>query len=289
MPDRPALLITGGEGQLAHALAERLRASYHVLALSRTQLDVSNSQAVARLVSDLRPAVVLNTAALTDVDACEQNREQALAVNAQGAGNVARASAHCGARLVHFSTDFVFDGESDRPYMETDRPNPHTIYGQSKLEGELLVAEALPQALIVRVAWLYSARGRNFVTSIVRQIREEQKKVLRVVDDQCGSPTSTELVAKQIENILRQKLSGIVHMATFPAVSRYDFARALVQDLGLDVEVEPISSSELKTKTPRPLQSALENCRLNELQLSVMTDWHTCLKDFVAQHRKDLS
>ena len=288
MTEKPTMLITGGNGQLARSLAEVLSSSYAISAFPHESLDITNREAVAKAVTEVKPTVVLNTAAFTDVDACELDREAAFSINAVGARNVAEETARCGARLVHFSTDFVFDGTSEQPYVETDRPNPKTVYGWSKLEGERLVAVAFPKALIVRVAWLYSPFKRNFVTSIVRQVGEDRKRALQVVEDQFGCPTWTHDVALQITHVLSRDMSGVLHMAAQPEASRYEFAVALLGELGLDVPVRPCVSTDLQSRTLRPRRSSVENARLKSLGIDVMPTWRAGLRAFVAQHRKDL-
>jgi dTDP-4-dehydrorhamnose reductase len=283
------MLITGGGGRLAHDLIAVFSRGYAIASLSREQLDVTDSESVRRAVWEHQPEVILNTAAYTDVDGAESDRETAFAVNAEGARNVAEAAFECGARLVHFSTDYVFDGNSDRPYVETDRPNPKTVYGQSKLQGEQLVLQVMPEALVLRVAWLYGSAGRNFVTFVVKAVLDNATPSIRVFHDLYGCPTWTHQVALQLEPILRQEISGVMHLAARPETTRYEFALAVLDELGLRIDkVRPISQAEFGSKTPRPRRSSLENGRLNALGLNTMPGWREGLAGFVARHRKDL-
>src|SRR5690606_27945375 len=190
------VLITGAQGQLGRSLQQLSPPHWTVTALGSAQLDITDADAVYERVEALGPGLVINAAAYNAVDRAEQERARAFAVNAQGPLNLARAANRADARLVHVSTDYVFDGRSERPYDEQAIPNPLNAYGESKLQGEQWVLQEQPHALVVRTAWVYSAQGSNFVTAMLRAAR--QGKPVRVVDDQTGAPTFAGDLAKAI-------------------------------------------------------------------------------------------
>ena len=182
------VLITGAAGQLGRALLKTVPPGHDVHALNRVDLDVSDGQAVHESVGSLRPQVIVNAAAYTAVDKAETERDQAFAVNANGPGFLAEAAQQCGARLIHISTDFVFDGRKSRPYLPADAKNPLGVYGASKAEGEEHVRRVLGDtAVLIRTGWVYAAEGRNFVNTILRLLRE--KSSLKIIADQVGTPT----------------------------------------------------------------------------------------------------
>ncbi|MDX3895149.1 dTDP-4-dehydrorhamnose reductase [Pusillimonas sp.] len=229
------ILITGAQGQLGRTLQQLSPPHWAVTALGSGQLDITDAKAVREQVKALRPDLVINAAAYNAVDRAEQERERAFAVNAQGPLSLARAANEAGARLVHVSTDYVFDGRSDRPYGEQAAPNPLNAYGESKLQGEQRVLREQPQALVVRTAWVYSALGRNFVVAMLRAAG--QGLPVRVVDDQTGAPTFAGDLAEAIiglaglfnaEEGVRPE-GGIYHYSGATALTRYDFARAIFE------------------------------------------------------------
>lgn len=287
MADRPRMVITGGGGKLAHELVAVLAEEYAVTALTRRQLDITDDGAVRRVVWEYQPAVLVNAAAYTDVDGAERDRDTAFSVNAEGARNVAAAARECGARLVHFSTDYVFDGASEVPYVETDLPNPRTVYGLSKLAGERLVQESLPEALIVRVAWLYGRVSPNLVTQLVSQSRRAGA-VFPAPVDAYGCPTWARDVAVQLRALLPGDDTGLFHMTARPEASRYEFVMAVVQALGLRIEIRGCAAAEFRPQTPRPRRSSLRNARLEALGINMMPEWRDGLAAFLSRHREDL-
>jgi len=231
------ILITGAQGQLGRTLQQLSPPHWTVTALGSGQLDITDARAVRERVGALRPDLIVNAAAYNAVDRAEQEQEQererAFAVNAQGPLNLARAANEAGARLVHVSTDYVFDGRSDRPYGEQATPNPLNAYGESKLQGEQWVLREQPHALVVRTAWVYSAVGQNFVAAMLGAAG--QGRPVRVVDDQTGAPTFAGDLAEAIiglaglsdaEEGVRPE-GGIYHYSGATALSRYDFAHAI--------------------------------------------------------------
>jgi len=256
-------LITGADGQLARELVSTAPSRVELRAVSRAECDVTHSIAVERLVGDFHPDTIINTAAYTAVDLAEDAREEAFAVNTGGARNVAAAAAAVGARVIHISTDYVFDGLQSTPYAVDAEPNPLSVYGASKLEGERAVMGAASGATVVRCGWLYSAKGGNFLRTILARI--SQSEPLRVVDDQVGVPTSAREFADFLwwltENPNDQ---AIMHWANSGQASWYDFAVAIAEiarDYGIVPRVagiEPITTAERPVRARRPAYSVLD-------------------------------
>jgi dTDP-4-dehydrorhamnose reductase len=255
MPTR--LLITGGSGMLGQDIGHAATASgQECVSLSHTELDITALPEVRSAVRSAAPDVVLNCAAWTDVDGAEADFETASAVNAAGAGNVARAAYESGAWMIHISTDYVFDVRKRTPYVESDPTGPLSAYGRSKLAGELAVAEAAPDAhTIVRSSWLFGAAGRCFPATILRLAGESDQ--LSVVDDQVGCPTFTGHLAPALLELSEASRPGIVHLAGRGACSWYEFAQEIVALAGLDCELKTSTTAEQNRPAPRPAYSVL--------------------------------
>ena len=220
--------------------------------LTRAELDVTNRAAVTEALSG---ATVINCAAYTDVDGAESDPERAHAVNADGARNVAEAAA----RVVYVSTDYVFDGSKTGPYVESDPVNPLSAYGRSKLAGERATLTASPQSLIVRTSWLFGAGGGNFVATMLRL--GEERDELRVVDDQVGCPTFTGHLADALVALAEGHGHGFLHVAGSGSCSWFEFARAIFERAGMDVDVRPCTTEEFPRPAPRPANSVLASDR----------------------------
>jgi dTDP-4-dehydrorhamnose reductase len=250
------VLVTGGGGQLAADLCAAF-ADAEMLAPPRAELDVTDAAAVDAAVAGFRPDLVLHAAAWTNVDGAEADPEGAHAVNAGGSRHVARAARRAGARLVAFSTDYVFDGTAGDGYVESDPTGPRSVYGASKLAGERAVREEHPDAYVVRTAWVFAPRGHNFVRTMLRLGRE--RDLLRVVDDQRGCPTYTGHLATATRQLLEACPPGTYHLAGGGACSWFELTGAIVADAGLEARVEPMSSAELDRPAPRPACSILRS------------------------------
>lgn len=259
------VLVTGGKGMLGRALVRRLRGEAEVLAVDVGEVDVTDGQAVRRCFAECRPELVFHCAAMTDVDGCELDPDTSLLVNALAAELVAEACAAHSARMVHISTDFVFDGRKGSPYTEDDEPSPVSVYGATKLEGERLVAKALPEHTIVRTAWTFAPWGHNFVRSILRAAKDRGS--LRVVDDQRGSPTYAPDLADALWALAQRRATGLFHVTNAGAVSRFDLAREICQAAGMsDVPIEPIGSPDLDQPARRPANASLLSTKLHPLR-----------------------
>lgn len=269
------ILITGAGGQLGQDLQAVLR-DEEVDARDRRALDISDAEAVLALVKEIRPDWVINAAAFNDVDRAERAAEEAFAVNARGPANLASAAADVDAGLVHISTDYVFDGTKGTAYTEEDQPNPLSVYGRSKYQGERAVLESTASACVLRTAWLYGVHGKNFVKAILEKAKEGRP--LDVVADQVGSPTSTRDLAEAINRLIRTRAHGLFHVANAGACSRFEFAKAIVRGA---VEVRPITSAQASRPAPRPENSSLSSVRWPSLGLPPLRPWQAALDDFL--------
>lgn len=276
------VVVFGGSGMVGRALAEAAPA--RVVALSRAEADILDPQAVAAALDRLDPAGIVNAAARTDVDGQESDRDGAFATNATAAGALAEACAARGVPLVHLSTDFVFDGRKHGAYREDDTPNPLSVYGASKLAGERAVLAAHPAALVVRVAWTFGATGANFVPTMLRLARRHG--ALRATVDQRGCPTSAAGIARAclalLDRLRDGAPGGLLHWCGAPAVSRADFARAIVQAAGLDVAVADAVAADFPTPAARPANGALDCSRARTAYGLEPDDWRAVLPGVVA-------
>jgi dTDP-4-dehydrorhamnose reductase len=259
-----SVLITGAGGQIGLELQATAPPEWEVVPCRSTDLDITDVAMVDRVLKQAAPAVVINAAAFTRVDDAEREPARAEAVNASGAGNVAGAAARLGVRLIHLSTDFVFDGAQGRPYAPDDRPNPLGVYGRTKLLGERLVQERTAgSGLIIRTAWVYAAAGHNFVRTMLRLMREQPS--IGVVGDQIGTPTWARALAQALWRAVDgEALQGILHWTDAGVASWYDFALAIQEEslaLGLlerAVPIRPLHSQEYPTPARRPSYSVLD-------------------------------
>jgi dTDP-4-dehydrorhamnose reductase len=272
------VLITGAAGMLGQDLsAAALAAGHEPVALARAELDVTDAAAVAASVNDARPDAVVNCAAWTDVDGAEEHEHDAVAINGEGAGNVARAAARVGAWAVHVSSDYVFDGEAREPYLESDPTNPVSAYGRSKLAGERAVAEAaLGAGTIVRSSWLFGAGGPCFPATILRLASGRSE--LNVVDDQVGCPTFTGHLATALVELCETRVPGVLHVAGSGSCSWFEFATAIVAAAGLDCEILPIPTTEMPRPATRPAYSVLRS----ERDAPALPEWRNGLDRYMA-------
>jgi dTDP-4-dehydrorhamnose reductase len=272
------LLILGAQGQVGNALAARARAAgLSFDALTRADCDITDPAAVARAVASGR--CVVNCAAYTAVDRAEAEAAAAHAVNAAGAGNVAAACAQAGVPLVHLSTDYVFDGESRAPMREDDPPRPLSVYGRSKLAGEVAVRDLHRAHIVLRTSWVFSAHGQNFVKTMMRLAQAQSP--LRVVDDQVGGPTAADDIAQAILDVVaivsRPGFAGwgTYHFSGAPPVSWCAFARAILANRG--VEVVPIVTADYPRPARRPMNSVLDCSRIFRVFAIEQPDWRAAL------------
>lgn len=259
------ILVTGAGGQLGQALRLVL-ADRPVLYTTHAELDITNREACRRFVGERGIKVIFNAAAYTKVDKAESEQELAFAVNRDGAGNLAWAAQETGAVVVHVSTDYVFDGCAEQPYVETDMPNPQTVYGRSKLAGEAAVLEHAPAGVVLRTGWVYSAHGGNFLKTMLRLGAERAS--LGVVDDQTGTPTLADRLAQDMVRIgdglagRHEGLREVFHYAGEGQVTWCGFARAIMREAGLPCEVNAIATADYPTEAVRPSFSVLDKTKV---------------------------
>jgi dTDP-4-dehydrorhamnose reductase len=224
------------------------------------------------------------------VDGCEEETALAWKVNAEGPGHLAKAAEKLGSRLIHVSTDYVFDGNRKvpQPYLENDPPNPLSQYGKSKLAGEKAVLAHMENAVILRTAWLYSATGKNFLKTMLRLAVTDPDREMRVVNDQFGSLTWSHTLARQIEKLLHSNLSGIMHTTAEGYSSWYEGARYFLDTMKVPYSMRPCSTAEYPTPAHRPANSILENSVLKKEGISVFRSWQEDIDRFVEKHRETL-
>jgi|SRR6185369_1705762 len=290
------LMLTGANGQVGWELSRSLAPLGDVIAFDRSRCDLSRPHELPGLVAEAKPDVIVNAAAYTAVDKAEEEEALATTVNGTAAGVLADAARKSGALLIHYSTDYVFDGTKDTPYTEEDVPNPINAYGRSKLAGERAIAAAEADHLILRTSWVYAARGRNFVKTILRLAGERDE--LRIVDDQVGAPTWARDIADATASVVQQALRerreerfspAIVNMTAAGETSWYGFAQGILDAAsarGLLVKrprFSPVSTSEYVTPARRPKNSLLAAARLRDRCGIALADWRqslaACLQD----------
>jgi len=264
------VLVLGGGGQIASAVMAAAPAQHHVVAKTRAELDIGDQQAVARALTETRAEWAINAAAYTAVDLAEDQPAQAIAVNDTAVAVLAAATSKAGCRLLHLSTDFVFDGKSNRAYLPADQTNPLSVYGVSKLGGERHVLNAGAGGVVLRTAWVYAAAGRNFVLTMLRLMREKER--LSVVSDQIGTPTWAAGIAAAIWGLVESDApGGLYHWTDLGVASWYDFAVAIQDEaltrglLSRAVPIEPIPSSAYPTRARRPAFSVLDTKATRDL------------------------
>ena len=279
------ILLTGSNGQLGWELERALSPLGQVFAFDRGTLDIGDFAAVAARLRETRPEVVVNAAAFTAVDRAEAEPELALRINGVAPGIIAEEARRAGALLVHYSTDYVFDGAKRGPYAETDVPNPLNAYGRGKLAGERAVAQAAGEHIVLRTSWLYGTRGQNFLRTILRLALTRDR--LRIVDDQVGAPTWCRLVAEATGQILAQRIargggeSGVFHLACAGSTSWHGFAQAILEQFADEIERKPaleaISTPEYPLPAARPANSLLDCGRLQRASGIALPDWRHAL------------
>ena len=283
--DGCSALVTGGGGQLASALSERLRGRCELASLGHRDLDITDHEALAATFKRLRPAVVFNCAAFHNVEVCEREEGQSFEVNAGAVKRLAELCADSGARLVHLSTNYVFGGDRDDPYSELDLPSPRSIYAISKLAGEHAALAYCPDALVVRSSGLYgrhgsASKGGNFVQRMVARAGEQG--ALRVVADQRLTPTYTADLAEALTAAVERGVSGLLHFTNSGSCSWHEFTLAIMATAGIDVPVEPVQTVREPGSAERPLNGVLSGERAHEAGIPRLRPWRDALEDYMA-------
>ena len=283
------LLIIGCNGQLGKDMMRvASQKKCMTLGLDLPSIDITRPDSVADAALRFRPDVIINCAAHTNVDACESEVEKAFALNSEAVRNIADAGRRVGAKVVHISTDYVFDGTKKTPYVETDKPNPCSVYGKSKLAGEQELQKAYDRHFIFRIAWLYGIHGNNFVKNIraVAQKRAAAKEPLKVVDDQTGTPTYTVHVCRQILSMVDTDHFGTFHCTNEGCCTWFEFAHRITSASHIPVDVQPCTTEEFPRPAPRPRNSVLENRHLKELGLNIMPPWEKGFEEFLMEEKE---
>ncbi len=279
------ILITGANGQLGNALRLELAGDPNIDAVYTDveDLDITNAEAVENFLRDNAIEMMVNCAAYTAVDRAESDELRAAAINTEAVGIIGQAAGRLGIRVIHISTDYVFSGESYRPYEEKDEPFPQSIYGRTKLEGEGLLTSFCKDAVIIRTAWLYSEFGNNFVKTMLRLAGEKEE--LGVVSDQIGTPTYAGDLAAAIHAVIRSEewKPGIYHFTDEGVASWYDFAKSIFEIAGKDIRVKPLLTSEYPTAARRPMYSVLSKNKIKRTYNIEIPYWRESLEKCIGR------
>lgn len=275
------ILVVGAKGMLGRDLMDIL--GNEARGVDVEDIDIRELSSVQKVLLTLKPRLVINAAAYTDVDGCESNQELAMEVNGEGVAHLALICKEIGAALVQISTDYVFDGSKGSPYQEDDPTGPLSVYGESKLAGEMN-ARFCPEHLIIRTQWLYGLHGKNFVETMLRLATE--KKELAVVDDQIGSPTWTVDLCRAIKALVDSGCRGTYHVANGGFCSWNEFARAIFAEAGIQMTVNPMSTGDLGRPAPRPLYSTLDCGKLVRDAGFQPQPWREALKHYLKLRRQ---
>ena len=275
------VLIVGAGGMLAAAVESTLSPVFGVTALSKEQLDITNRDAVIKAIDSIKPNVLINTAAYTNADECEKNREIAMQTNGTAVGYLAQAAQAIGARIIHVSTDYIFDGEKQGQYAEDDNPNPLSVYGQSKLMGEQELMRFTDNYLIIRTQWMFGENRNNFVSAIIKLAREKDEVI--VVDDQYGSPTYTKDVAGIIKWFVEHdRIKGqVFHFSNEGIVSRFGFAEEILKLAGIKTRLVPVDTSAFPRPAKRPHNTALDKAKIKRVIGASIRPWQEALYEYI--------
>jgi dTDP-4-dehydrorhamnose reductase len=278
--------VIGANGQLGEDVTSAFRTQGHeVAALNHSEIAIESPESVQAALETCRPDLVVNTAAFTNVDRCEDEAALAFTINGVGARNIARVTHDLGAKLIQISTDYVFDGEKGSAYVETDAPRPLSVYGNSKLAGEFFARAATARHFVVRVSGIYGRHvcrgkgGPNFVDTMLARGRRGED--IRMVEDQIATPTPTAEIARQIVALGQTAQFGIYHATAEGSCSWYEFTLAIFDLAGLKVRVQPIKTGDSGRKAPRPKYGVLENAALKRLSLNLFSNWRVGLENYL--------
>jgi dTDP-4-dehydrorhamnose reductase len=274
------ILIAGSHGMLGTDLMEKMRLGHEVQGLGKEDLDIRDANQCMRRAEEFRPDIIINAAAMTNVDGCELNVEEAFLVNSRGTENLAAAAAAFNSLLVYYSTDYVFDGKKAEPYRESDTPNPQSVYGRSKFQGEEKARAMVSDHLILRTSWLFGCNGKNFIRTIVSAARKGE--ALRVVNDQKGSPSFTRDLAAYTHTMLERGCRGTYHVTNRGSCSWYELAKKAVQWAGItDARILPVTTPEFPRPARRPANSVLANERLDQEGFPPLRPWQEAVQDYI--------
>lgn len=282
------ILIIGSKGQLGSDCCTLFAKDNDTFGCDIPTIDITDKKSVSDHFATQKPDVIINSAAYTAVDGCESEQKLSWKVNAVGPELIAQEADKTGARLIHISTDYVFDGNKSapNPYLESDKPNPLSQYGRSKLAGELAVQQYCANHVILRTAWLYSSNGKNFLKTMLKLAVNNPDQELKVVDDQYGSLTWSNTLAMQIKTLLDSDLTGVFHATSEGHSTWYEAATYFLNKMGVPYSMRPCTTEDYPTPAHRPANSILKNQRLIEAGLSKFGHWQEHVDQFVEKHRE---
>jgi dTDP-4-dehydrorhamnose reductase len=274
------ILLLGHKGMLGSDLLLKLKIEHEVVGLDKEEIDIISAIECKKAIKEIKPDIVINAAAYTNVDGCETARHECFAVNAEAVKNIAGICRDKNIRIIHFSTDYVFDGATKQPYKEDHQCNPINVYGKSKLAGEQYLQSLSDNYVLIRTSWLYGVYGKNFVQTILDKVKTT--KILTVVDDQIGSPTYTKDLAAAVDLLIKQNAKGIFHITNRGNCSWYQFAMKILQETGIhDIDVTPIKSDQLQRPAKRPAYSVLSMDKFIQTTGKTMQPWQLGLQDYL--------
>ena len=274
------ILVTGVKGQLGHDVVDELTKRGHTpIGVDVEEMDITDAAAVEQEMKKEPLDAVIHCAAYTAVDPAEDNREVCMRVNAEGTRNIARVCRELDIKMVYISTDYVFDGEGERPWEPDDARNPLNVYGESKYQGELAVEEYLDKYFIVRIAWVFGVNGKNFIKTMLRLAKDH--KEINVVNDQTGSPTYTYDLAVLLADMVETEKYGRYHATNEGLCTWYEFAKEIFAQAGVDVTVNPVASEEFPAKARRPHNSRMDKSRLTQNGFKLLPSWQDALKRYL--------
>ena len=275
------ILVTGSDGLIGTNILPYLSKHFEIIPMIEEQWDILDRKLGEEIFDTHKPNALINLAAITNVDGCEDASELAYRVNAEGAGVLAGLCGLHNIKLLHFSTDYVFDGTSARPYTEEDLPNPLSVYGLSKLLGEKKVLEGHPSSLVLRTEWIYGKGGENFITKVTKIAREKGR--VEVVDDQTGTPTFAQDLAEPVRALVAQDKSGIYHVTNGGACTWFQFAKEIFSILRIDVPCLPMSSARIQRRANRPAYSVLDCSKLRQQTGLSLRPWQEALRQYLVE------
>jgi dTDP-4-dehydrorhamnose reductase len=284
------ILICGANGQLGNDCSKGINKTYDVMAVDIDGLDITDPDSVEKTIKTFGPDIVINCAAFTRVDECETKKEHALKANTEGPDNLARCIDKYGGKLVHISTDYVFDGKKEPPdfYVEDDKTNPLSWYGSTKLDGELAIRRITDKHIIVRTAWVFGIKGGNFLKTILKLAMKNAGRELRIINDQYGSPTWTYRLAEQILKLIEANGQGTYHASSEGYCTWFELAEYFLGKMEVGHNLVPCSTDEYPTPAVRPHNSILENRRLKEDGINIMPYWKDDIDLFVEKFKTAL-
>lgn len=275
------VLVTGVKGQLGYDVVNEItKRGMEAVGVDIDEMDITDAASVDKVIKEAAPDAVIHCAAYTAVDAAEDNEELCRKVNADGPRNIAKVCKELDIKMIQISTDYVFDGQGERPWEPEDACGPQSVYGQTKYEGEQAVQEILEKYFIVRIAWVFGINGKNFVKTMLNLAKT--RDTLTVVNDQFGSPTYTYDLAKLLVDMVQSDKYGIYHATNEGICSWYEFACAIFEEAGVDMKVLPVSSAEYAAKAKRPYNSRMSKDKLEEKGFDRLPTWRDALKRYIA-------